>query len=203
MMAPRKTALTNIEAVTLVVADLGGLDAPVHLERISAGAFHLLPGAFRWDLDEFDEYIDKDKVRVSLTDAVKKGYVTAAGVTKRGTSKKTDLWRLTSAGSEATERFRDWAGSAPPRVKRGTANVLRKRLESSALFEKFGQGGTVDYSPYELTDLLECSPDADDRIIRERFEALRGHVARLQDPVLSKFIDLCARAHSRILGGDE
>ena len=70
--------LTNVEIAILALADLGGVDKSVHLEHIAERAFKLSPGPFRWDLDEYAEQIDKDKVRVSLTDAEKEKCPTTA-----------------------------------------------------------------------------------------------------------------------------
>lgn len=198
--------LTNVEVLTFVVADLGGLEGPVHLEHVAVRTFEFMPGAFRWDLDQFSEMIDKDKVRASLTDAEKPSYgglVRSVGVTKQGQSKKTDYWRLTPAGSEwvATNGARvAGALSAPlPGLKKSRARDLRKRVEGSALFEQFARNGGVEYSPFDFADLLECSPDASNRVVTERFDALRSQVRLLGDDELEEFLAMCADAHPRML----
>src|SRR5262249_35202327 len=119
-------SLTNVDVVTYVLAELGGVNTSVHLERIAVRAFELNPGTFRWELDEYSSFIDKDKVRVSLTDAEKserENLVEAVGVTRSGHSKRTDLWRLTSNGAawvrENEDRIREALGSATPRLKKG------------------------------------------------------------------------------------
>jgi hypothetical protein len=196
----------NVEVLVFVVADLGGVEAPVHLEHIAARAFQLVPGSFRWDLDEFSNFIDKDKVRVSLTDAEKSSHgslVRSVGVTKTGQSKKTDLWRLTAAGS-------DWlvqngsrlaaALEAPrPGFKKGRARELRNRIEQSALYEEYAKTSTVAYRPFDFADLLECSPDASNSVIAERFAALQSQVRFLDDEHFDEFLSACADAHQRML----
>jgi hypothetical protein len=203
---PQTTGLTNVEVLTYVVADLGGLESAVHLEHVAARAFELMPGAFRWDLDEFSGLIDKDKVRASLTDAEKPshgGLVRSVGVTKQGQSKKTDFWRLTPAGSEwvATNgvRLAEALNAPRPGLKKGRARDLRKRLENSALYEQFVRKGAIEYSPFDFADLLECSPDASNRVVVERFDALRSQVHLLGDDDLEGFLSMCAEAHRRML----
>lgn len=207
-MSRRKaaTGLTNVEVLTYVLADLGGLESAVHLEHIAARAFELMPGAFRWDLDEFANLIDKDKVRISLTDAEKASHgrlVRAAGVTRAGKSKKTDYWRLTSAGSEWVSaegtRVADALAGPRPGLKKGRATELRNRVERSALYHRYIRDGGVEYSPFDFADLLECSPDASNRIVSDHFDAFRSQVALLGDDDLDGFLSACATAHARML----
>lgn len=200
------TSLTNVEVLTFVVADLGGLETPVHLEHVASRAFKLMPGAFRWDLDEFAGLIDKDKVRASLTDAEKASHgslVRSVGVTKQGQSKKTDYWRLTPAGSEWLttngERIAEALDAPRPGLKKGRARDLRKQVEKSALYEQFVRSGTISYSPFDFADLLECSPDASNRVVAERFDALRSQVRLLGDDELEGFLTMCADADRRML----
>lgn len=209
MMGAKQTyepSLTNVEIVTYAVALLGGMDRPVHLENVANKSYELAPGAFRWDLDEYASYIDKDKVRVSLTDAEKvdKGaLVRAVGHTKGGRTKRTDLWRLTAAGSawvaENERVIEKTTGAGMPAMKRGRAHDLRRRITESELYRRFADDEEIEYSPYDFADLLECSPDASDAVFRDRFEALRGQVTLLADAELEAFLDACAAAHNRML----
>lgn len=208
-MAPKQQStdsLTNIEIVTYAVALLGGLDRPVHLERVALKARDLAPGAFRWDLDEFASYIDKDKVRVSLTDAEKadKGaLVKGVGTTRGGRTKRTDLWRLTASGSAWVAAHREPIESATgvgmPALKRGRAQDLRRRITESDLYRGYVNDAGVQYSPFDFADLLECSPDASNGVVHDRFDSLRGQAALLGDPDLVVFLDACAAAHQRML----
>lgn len=220
-MASRPTSLTNVDVVTFVVAFLGGLDRPVHLERVAMKAYELSPGAFRWDRDEYAEFVDKDKVRVSLTDAEKPSagsLVKGVGPTTRGPvkrrkgvgsfkrdhMKRTDLWRLTAAGSEwiaiNADRVSVALGETLPKVKKSRANQIRHQLSESALYHEYASAGKVDYSPYDFTDLLACSPDAAFEVVQERWDKLRGEVILLRDPDLNRFVEVCGAAHARILG---
>lgn len=204
--SPAESSLTNIEVVTYAVALLGGVDRPVHLEKVAVKSYELAPGAFRWDLDEFASYIDKDKVRVSLTDAekdVKGALVRGVGQTRGGRTKRTDFWRLTAAGtawvSDNRDVIEDATGAGMPALKRGKAQDLRRRIVESELFRHFDDDGELEYRPYEFADLLECSPDASNPVFRDRFEALRGQVMLLGDARLMEFFDACAVAHTKML----
>lgn len=203
---PAEPTLTNIEVVTYAVALLGGVDRPVHLEDVAVKSHELAPGAFRWDLDQYASYIDKDKVRVSLTDAEKDGkgaLVRGVGQTKGGRTKRTDLWRLTSAGtawvSEHRNLIEQATGAGMPALKRGKAHDLRRQITDSDLFRRFDDEGALDYSPYEFADLLECSPDASNAVFRDRFDALCGQVTLLGEPKLEDFLNACAVAHGKML----
>ena len=209
-MRPKSTSaepsLTNIEVVTYAVALLGGVDRPVHLENVALKSYELAPGAFRWDLDEYASYIDKDKVRVSLTDAEKDGkgaLVMGVGQTKSGRTKRTDLWRLTSAGTawvaENRGLIEEATGTGLPALKRGKAHDLRRRITATDLFRRFADDGELEYSPYDFADLLECSPDASNAVFHDRFDGVRGQVMLLGDAQLAAFLDACAAAHGKML----
>lgn len=207
-MSPRQqtSALTNVEVLTFAVADLDGLEGPIHLEHIAVRAHELMPGAFRWDLDEFSTFIDKDKVRASLTDAEKEAHgnlVRSVGITKQGQSKKTDYWRLTSSGSEwvaqNAARVADALDAPRPGLKKGRARDVRNRVERSVLYDRFSRSGSIEYSPFDFADLLECSPDASNQVVAERFDALRSQVLLLSDKELERFLSTCADAHRRML----
>lgn len=200
-------SLTNIEVVTYAVALLGGVDRPVHLENVAVKSYEVAPGAFRWDLDEYASYIDKDKVRVSLTDAEKDGkgaLVRGVGQTKGGRTKRSDLWRLTSAGTAWIAEHRgvieEATGAGMPALKRGKAHDLRRRITDTDLFRRFVDDGELGYSPYDFADLLECSPDASNTVFRDRFDGLRGQAMLLGDAQLEAFLDACAAAHRKMLG---
>jgi hypothetical protein len=203
---PVEPTLTNIEIVTYAVALLGGVDRPVHLENVAVKSYELAPGAFRWDLDKYASHIDKDKVRVSLTDAEKDGkgaFVRGVGRTKGGRTKRTDIWRLTTVGTawvaDRREALEEATGAGMPALKRGRAYDLRRRITDSDLFRRFDDGGQVEYSPYDLADLLECSPDASNAVFRDRFDALRGQVMLLGDAQLEEFLDACAAVHGKMV----
>ena len=203
----RKDGITNVDVVTYALAELQGGRRPVHLEQIAVKAYELAPGSFRWDLDEFSNFVDKDKVRVSLTDAEKAdkgGLVQGVGVRRSGQSKRTDLWRLTANGAKwllkNEERFRLGADIGAPRLKKGKAATVRRRLFASSLYHQFESTGNVEEDPYAFTDLLECSPDAATSVVAQRLDDLRAQVQLLGDPAFLVFLDACAEVHSDMIG---
>lgn len=198
--------LTNVDVVTYALAELQGARTSVHLERVAVKAHDLAPGSFRWDLDEYAQFIDKDKVRVSLTDAEKpeKGaLVEGVGVRKGGQSKRTDRWRLTSSGAAwilaNQERLHAALAGPTPRFKKAKAHAVRERLARSPLYGEFDRSRAVSPDPYAFTDLLECSPDAANSLVAQRFDELEAQVRMLDDPDLVAFLVACGQAHSDML----
>ncbi|MEA2396098.1 MAG: hypothetical protein QOJ82_3989 [Solirubrobacteraceae bacterium] len=207
-MTPRVSSegLTNVDVVTFALARLHGDEQAVHLERIAVEARALSPGAFRWDLDEYAEFIDKDKVRVSLTDAEKPdkgGLVEGVGARRAGQSKRTDRWRLTASGASwvlANQgRLSEGLASAAPRLKRGKANAIRDRVLRSPLYAEFKATSAVPADPYAFTDLLECSPDAANSVVRQRFDELEAQLRLLGDAELLGFLAACGDANTDML----
>ncbi|MYC24506.1 MAG: hypothetical protein F4X56_01140 [Gammaproteobacteria bacterium] len=198
--------LPNRDILTFVLAEIGGMEKAVHLEKIADRAFELSPGAFRWSLDEFSNRIDKDKVRASLTNLEKPAngrLARAVGLTKAGLAKKTDLWELTPEGVNwiILNKSRIESALRGPRVelKTSLAHSLFKRVTSNALYKRFLKDNTISDSLFEFTDLLECSPDAKDYVIQRRFENMKKQLSLLDDPMLDVFIQECGRVHSDLL----
>lgn len=194
------------EAVTFAVGLLGGLESPVHLEHIAEKAHELAPGAFRWRLDEFAHYIDKDLVRSALTDAAKPRYgafVEGIQVRREDNTIKLDMWRMTPAGADwMSENESSLAAIAKgewPELPEARVKKITTRINSSDLYQQYRQAGEVSYSPYDFTDLLDCSPDAPNPVVLQQLELLRGQLGFLGDDDLLTFLDACAAAHARML----
>jgi hypothetical protein len=194
-----------VEVVTFALWQLHGLEKPVHLEKIAVAAHHLAPGAFRWDLDEFASSVDKDKVRVSLTDAEKpdRGFVASVGVTKRGATKRTDHWRLTASGAAwalANETRLAAALAGPrPRIKRSAADSVQAQIRRSDLFAEYARTGRVSQNEYSFADLVEVSPDASNDVVARRFDELKSRALLVGEPTLITFLDACSEAHADML----
>jgi hypothetical protein len=198
--------VTNVDVVTFVLAELGGSEKAVHLEEIAVRAFELSPGAFRWDLDEFSHLIDKDKVRVSLTDAAKDKYgrlVRAVGPKRAGVSKPTDAWQLTPSGVawcvDKQDTISSALGMARPALKRGKATKLRGRVTGSDLYRRYQAEGIVPNDPYAFADLLEVSPDASPVVVQDKLELLMNQIGLLDDPQLMEFVKRSAKEHEDML----
>ncbi len=197
--------LTNLEVVTIALAQLGGVERTIHLEEIAERASELAPGAFRWDLDKFANLIDKDKVRVSLTDAEKadRRLVKGVGASQRGKTKRTDFWQVTSNGidwlMENQTRIESELGAPQSNIKKGRARDLRKRVMRSPLFNAYEADGRVPDDVYALADLVECSPDAGNEVLRDKFEALKAQVRLLSDSDLTSFMDACEETYASLV----
>jgi hypothetical protein len=207
--ASHRREATNVEVVAWALGHLGGVEAQVHLEDVAVKAFALKPGAFRWDLNSYSNHIDKDKVRVSLTDAAKPEYgqlTKAVGKKIPGLSKPTDWWLLTPGGThwinENAPRLAALFGEKPPALKREVARRLRERLRASELYVEYTESGAIDSSPYALADLVECSPDASNDVFRNRFSTLHAQAALLGDDGLDDFLQRVAASFAAILGSE-
>ena len=199
-------SLSQVEVLTYVVAGLGGVGRAVHLEDVAVEAYQTVPGAFRWDLEKYSHFIDKDKVRASLTDAAKPKYgslVRPVGVTKRGVSKQTDLWRLSSQGAAwilaNQKRIQAVLAGPTPRLKQAQVTRLRKRLTSSPLHDEYQRTGRITPNAYAFTDLIECSPDAHDSVVGQRFDELKASTHLMDESELLEFVSACGEAHAHML----
>lgn len=201
------TPPTNVDIVVFALAQLSPDGQAVHLEYIATRAYELAPGAFRWDLPDYADRVDKDKVRVSLTDAQKEKYgalVEAIAPKRRGLSKPTDAWRLTSAGAEwfLTNQLQlsETFGRAQPTIKRGRASEVLKQVKQSELFKGWASRGEADANPYLFADLLGCSPDARIDVVREKFDRLRAQALLVRDDAIVGFLDAAAEANREMVG---
>jgi hypothetical protein len=198
-------SLTNVEVVTFALWQLHGLDKAIHLEEIAVQAHRLAPGAFRWDLDKFASSVDKDKVRVSLTDAEKpeRAFVASVGVTKHGAAKRTDYWRLTASGAawalENETRLADSLAGPRPRIKRAAAGSVQAQIRKSDLFAEYERTGNVSRNEYSFADLVEVSPDASNEVVARRFDELKSRAMLIGEPMLVAFLEACSKAHVDML----
>ncbi len=205
-MTRSSTAPTNVDIVVFALASLEGAERSIHLEEIAIEAHRLAPGAFRWDLDKYAERVDKDKVRVSLTDAQKDKYgnlVRAVGPKRQGLSKPTDVWRLSPAGvewhMENRTRLSEEFGEQQRALKKGRARRVRDRIVHSDLYKEFEKNGRVDYQPFLFADLVESSPDADESVIQQRYDELLSQVVLLNEEGLKGFLENAGKAHADML----
>jgi hypothetical protein len=133
-------ALTRPEAVTLALYALGGVDHALGTEDIAVRVADLAPGMFAWQKDEYRDRIDKELVRVALSDArLKKKYV--VGSHDKGG------WMLTQQGQRFAEQNRQHLEGQP--MKRGRGRVERQhgreraRLLTSDAFVQFQENRDV------------------------------------------------------------
>lgn len=130
--------LTRPEAVTLAVYALDGMDRSVGTEDIAVCVAELVPGMFSWQKEEYRDRIDKELVRVALSDArLKKKYV--VGSHNKGG------WMLTLQGQRFAERNKAHLVGRPVERSRGKVERQhereRVRLLSSDAFVQFQERG--------------------------------------------------------------
>ncbi len=128
-------SLTRPEAVTLALYSLGGGEAPADTEDIAVRVAELVPGMFAWR--KYPELIDKELVRVALSDArLKKKWV--VGSHDRGG------WVLTPAGQEFA-RANEASLHGPKQARRSGREERqfereRVRLLTSVAYERVSDG---------------------------------------------------------------
>jgi len=127
--------LTRPEAVTLAVFALGGADSPADTEDVAVRVAEIAPGMFSWR--KYPEMIDKEIVRVALSDARLKKHWVVGSHDKGG-------WLLTPTGQEWSRTneavLKDGKGLSF--ADRDSRQVMRERsrLLTSEAFEQVKSG---------------------------------------------------------------
>ena len=121
---------SQYEVVTLAVYLLGGAQHPVDTEDVALLAHELTPGRFSWR--KYPEYINLERVRVSLSDAKKTEGGLLSGSGRNG-------WSLTQKGlAWSQEAARQRAGLATVRqrekAKKAFFDEDRRRRERARIF---------------------------------------------------------------------
>ena len=180
--------LTNWELTALACFLEGGATRRVHTEDLAVRAFALAPGRFAWS--RYQDRIDLDAVRVSLTDAAK---------AKNGPliiGSKDDGWMLTAPGLAWTETLEKsepglFAGSSGfvDDQRRAMAQSIGRetaRLMASAAYMKWKVGelnGITAYDFFEATRTSEYLPPRQMQLRRSQLEGLVK-----DDPELASFV---------------
>jgi hypothetical protein len=190
--------LTRPEAVTLALYALEGHRQPAGTEDVAIRVAELVPGMFAWQ--KYPEQIDKELVRVALSDArLKKKWI--VGSHNKGG------WMLTPAG-QAFARARaesvDGVAASPRQRGRDEQQLTRERLrlESSPAYTR-ALTGSVD-------DVTDDEADAFFRInVYVVGQARERKIARIEnqfgdDPGIGRVVRaLAARARERDANGSE
>jgi hypothetical protein len=132
-----RSKLTRPEAVTLAAYSLGASDRAFDTEDIAFQVAQLVPGMFAWQKEEYRDQIDKELVRVALSDArLKKEYV--VGSHDKGG------WMLTPKGLRFSEKNAALIqGKAERGRGRSEQQVERERVRllSSDAYQQFRETG--------------------------------------------------------------
>ncbi len=181
--------LTNVDVVVYALAVLGGAEKTVYSEEIAVKCYELAPKKFSWQLPHYKdkEWPDKYIVKTALEDAKKKKYGSLVeGRYALETTK--DGWRLTHYGVKwfkmSKTNIENVLGTARSLIsKKDKEEYIRtiRALSKHHLYKHYIavrslQGSTV----YQLTDMLNCSPDAPSDLIKRKFTRLLV-IAELMD----------------------
>lgn len=199
------TKLPNYQIVAIALALLDGAKKKVHTEEIAERVLLMAPDRFSWRLPQYREkgWPDKFLVKCALEDAQKRknGYLVegrcAAEISKDG-------WRLTPAGAEwvRTQSHLLRLGQQQPssRLPKQDAQRFLKRLRSQPLYRRFvNDGSLTSSSPYDLTDMLNTSPDAPKDVIAIKFGRLRSTAELVGDRNIIRFLEACIDAFPHVL----
>lgn len=207
-MTADNKSITNVEVVVLALGRLGGATKKVFSEEIAVEAHHLAPERFSWRLEKYRDrgWPDKYVVRYALEDAMKKEY----GHMVDG-SYSTDLskdgWQLTLGGvqwiAENAERVASKLLLDSPKIPKQDAARFVKRVKRDPLFKLHLTDGFDPATPYQFTDMLNCSPDAPRELIRSKFDRLRAISQLAGDPQVVEFLEDCAVKFTGLLGAPE
>lgn len=132
-------ALTRPEAVALALYALGGADEAKDTEDVAVRVADIVPGMFSWQKKQYRDRIDKELVRVALSDArIKKRWV--VGSHNKGG------WMLSPDGQRFAERNRKYLEGGPVQRGRGRDEQQhqrqRIRLLTSDAFAQYNDGGS-------------------------------------------------------------
>ncbi len=201
--------LTNIDVALFALLELGGFEKRIHTEQIAYRAFQLDQARFSWRLKEFRDkgYPDKEPVRIALMDAakVKNGSLVDGRSGVEASGKDADGWMFTPAGARW---IREHEASIARRLglersklhQTETARFL-KQIRSQPLFAKFKQNGDLTHeSQFELTDMLNVSPDAPRDVVRKKFLRLCSIAELASDSEVRDFLAACSRVFATLLG---
>ncbi|HEX9912041.1 MAG TPA: hypothetical protein VGB01_02210, partial [candidate division Zixibacteria bacterium] len=166
-MQTKSQELSNVDVAVYALFRLEGARKKVHTEHIAWEAYNLAKDRFSWSLPEFRSrgFPDKTTVRYALESAKKEKLVKGrAGRDKGG--RESEGWLLTPAGldwiKENVKRIEMALHQVPSSdVPRHEAERFIKKIKSERIFREFLERSNLDgASPYDLTDMLSCTPDA-------------------------------------------
>jgi hypothetical protein len=177
--------LTRPEAVVLALHSLGGADRALDTEEIAVAAARLVPGMFAWQ--RYPEQIDKELVRVALSDArLKKKWVVGSH-SKEG-------WILTPTGLAFAERSAGRLEQQPESRSRGRdeqqQNRERIRLMSTAAFERFQAGRLGELTDEELNAFFRLNPYVREQAREKKITRIENQFG--DDPELGELVGTLA-----------
>jgi hypothetical protein len=194
----KKYELNNLEISLFALYKLGGITQKVHTEKIAFECFNLAQERFSWRLKEFNKFPDKSPVRFALEQAKKEEYgnlvIGKAGGDFAGSER--EGWRFTPVGAkwikENEERIAKVLKQERPEFPQREAERFIRHLKSDFAFTKFKKDGNLEnISKYNFSDLLNCPPDADLEIKKQKFVTLQTTAELIKDNEIINFLKQC------------
>lgn len=173
--------LTRPEAVALALHSLGGAERALDTEEIAVEAARLIPGMFAWQ--KYPEQIDKELVRVALSDArLKKKWVVGSH-SKEG-------WMLTPLGvAFADENSGRLSQQERPRSRgRDEQQQHREkvRLLSSAAFDRFQSGRLAEVTDEDVNAFFRLNPYVHEQAREQKVTRIENQFG--DDPELGELV---------------
>lgn len=201
-----KTAVvSNVDIVVYVLTMLGGAERTVYSEDIAAKCFEVAPSRFSWRLPAYRDkgWPDKYIVKTALEDAKKDEYgALVEGAYALDTAK--DGWRLTPKGArwlkESHGRVEKEIGLERPPIPKKDVERFKKQIEGQPLFKRFLKTRELSESTiYEITDMLNCSPDAPRDLIARKFSRLQAMAELVKNEDVVEFLSACASKFPQLI----
>lgn len=192
----------NYDVATIALRQAGGADGHVHHEKVAVKARKIAPERFSWSLPEFQEFPDKDLVRVSLYDAEKKrnGGMVESFRNDEGVL----FWRLTSRGAEFCARHESKILDSHDRGSSQSGRTQHKnllgRIRSSRLWKEYKSGALDGASEILLTELLRLPPDSSSSKIGKHLDRLRAQVELTRDAEVLEFLGAVGSRFEALVG---
>ena len=196
--------VSNVDIAVYALAKAGGATRTVHSEHVAAKCFQIAPLRFAWRLPEYrDKWPDKEVVRSALVDGSKKKYGgLVSGDYARDLSR--DGWRLTPAGvewfKENEERLARVFGKEPTGLFGLEAKRFLRKIKKSSAFKCYEKTRSIEgVSIYMFADMLECAPDASNRIVKQQYERFLSSASLASDEEVVGFLSKCGEVFSEVM----
>ncbi len=165
---------------------LGGASKSIHLEHIVARSFKLDPTMFSWELSKYKEWPNWETGRRAARTAKMHNLVVDSK----------NRWKLTQDGIDWVKKNRKPLNS----LKRGSPQVDSEKevfkldqILTSALFLRYKQGAMKPDDRLLLTDMLSCTPDAENQELKFRMTDLINLSKKSELKTVTEFLNTCTR----------
>ena len=199
--------LTNVDVVLYALFTLGGATKKIHTEKIAWESYQLSREKFSWSLNEFKKmgFPDKTTGRYALETAKKLNLVKGRGGKDKSGDEK-EGWQFTPQGLDwIIKKQQEISGSLKTKTYISSTFTPKekreiKKISNHKAYTSFkGNGSLNDVTEFDFIDLLDCSPDASNRVIQNKFDSLKNSVNLSNDLELKRFINEIGEKFSNLL----